>query len=176
LSETGAPATDKIFLGRIVGVHGLKGEVKATVGLDDVDTLEAVGQVELDGVPYRLLTARLHKNCLFLRLMGVQDRGQAEKLVGQAIWLDRHRLPLLPAGEFYWCEILGLPVFQADTGAYLGKVAAIIPTPAHDVYVVRDKEEEYLIPAVAEAIVAIDPDAGRLVVAPEYVAAQSGVY
>ena len=51
-----------------------------------------------------------------------------------------------------------------------------MPTPAHDVYVVQQEEAEYLIPAVAEVILAIDPDEGRLLIAPEGLAAQSGAY
>jgi 16S rRNA processing protein RimM len=58
----------------------------------------------------------------------------------------------------------------------LGKVQAIMPTPAHDVYVVQEGEVEYLIPAVAEVILSIDPDQGRILIAPEGLATQSGAY
>jgi 16S rRNA processing protein RimM len=88
-------------------------------------------------------------------------------LVGKDIWIDPERLPTLPAGEYYWFEILGLRVFRADTGDYVGKVTAIMPTPEHDVYVVQEEKVEYLIPAVAEVILSIDPDQGQLMIAPE---------
>jgi 16S rRNA processing protein RimM len=86
--------------------------------------------------------------------------------VGQDIWIERRQLPPLPPGEYYWFEILGLQVFRADTGACLGKVTAIMPTPGHDVYVVQDDNAEYLIPAVADVILSIAPDQGRIVIAP----------
>ncbi len=167
MNEALAPSPRRICLGRITGVHGIKGEVKALAGVDDYETLEAVGELELDTVPYHILAARFQKNSLVISLAGVQTRQQAERLVGKDIWIDPLRLPKLPAGEYYWFEILGLSVFRVDTGGYLGKVTAIMPTPAHDVYVVQEEEHEYLIPAVADVILTIDMDQGRLLIAPE---------
>jgi len=166
----------RICLGRITSAHGLKGEVKAQVAVDDLETLETVGVIELDTVSYQILTARFQKNNLILNLAEVQTREEAESLTGKDIWIDSGRLPKLPTGEYYWFEILGLEVFRADTGGYVGRVKAIMPTPAHDVYVVQEEEAEYLIPAVAEMILSIDPEQGRLLIAPEGLAAQSGAY
>lgn len=166
----------RICLGRITSAHGLKGEVKAQVAVDDLETLETVGVIELGAVSYQILTARFQKNNLILNLAEVQTREEAEKLAGEDIWIDSDRLPKLPAGEYYWFEILGLEVFRADSGAYVGRVKAIMPTPAHDVYVVQEEEAEYLIPAVAEMILSIDPEQGRLIIASEGLAAQRGAY
>ena len=164
------PTPPRICLGCITGAHGLKGEVKAQAAIDDLETLAALASLEINGVAYRVEAARFHKNSLVLSLAGVTTRNQAEWLVGREIWIDRQQLPPLPEGEYYWFEILGLEVFRADTGACLGKVTAIMPTPGHDVYVVQGTTGEYLIPAVAEAIVAIEPEPGRIVVAPAGVA------
>ena len=146
------------------------------MAVDDLETLETVGVIELDTVSYQILTARFQKNNLILNLADVQTREEAENLAGKDIWIDSGRLPKLPAGEYYWFEILGLEVFRADTGGYVGRVKAIMPTLAHDVYVVQEEEAEYLIPAVAEMILSIDPEQGRLLIAPEGLAAQSGAY
>jgi 16S rRNA processing protein RimM len=168
----------RICLGRITSAHGIKGEVKARAAVDDLETLESIGELQLDAVSYTILAVRFQKNNLILKLAGVQTREQAERLVGKDIWIDSGRLPKLPDGEYYWFEILGLKVFRADTGGYVGRVKAIMPTPAHDVYVVQEQEEgaEYLIPAVAEVILSIDADQGRVVIAPEGLTAQIGAY
>ncbi len=166
----------RICLGRLTSAHGIKGEVKALVAVDDLETLEAVGEVELDNVSYKITAARFQKKGLILSLAGVATRNQAESLVGKDIWIYPEQLPELPAGEYYWFEILGLEVYRADTGGHVGQVKAILPTPAHDVYVVRQQGLEYLIPAVADVIVAIEPERGRLVVSPHALAAQPGAY
>ncbi len=146
------------------------------MAVDDLETLETVGAIELDTVSYRILAARFQKNSLILNLAEVRTREEAERLAGKDIWIDPDRLPELPAGEYYWFQIVGLEVFRADTGGYVGKVKAIMPTPAHDVYVVQEKTAEYLIPAVAEVIISIDPEQGRILIAPEGLMAQNGAY
>ena len=57
--------------------------------------------------------------------------------MGLAVAGDRVRFPALPEGEYYWFQVLGLPVINVADGALLGYLEEIIPTPAHDVYVVR---------------------------------------
>jgi 16S rRNA processing protein RimM len=169
-------ATGRICLGRITSAHGLKGEVKAVVAVDDLETLETVGVIEVDTVSYQILAARFQKRNLILSLAEVQTREEAEKLAGKDIWIDSGRLPKLPDGEYYWFEVLGLEVFRADTGESVGRIKSIMPTPAHDVYVVREQEIEYLIPAVAEVILSIDPDQGRVLIASKGLATQSSAH
>jgi len=95
-----------------------------------------------------------------LRLAEITSRTQAEALVGLMVKADRRRFPALPPGEFYWFEVLGLPVVDAEDGTHLGSLADIIPTPAHDVYVIRQGDRELLLPAVEEVITEINPQEG----------------
>ena len=76
------------------------------------------------------------------------------------------RFPTLPPGEFYWFQVLGLPVVNQADGALLGHLDHIISTPGHDVYVVRQGERELLLPAVEDVIVEINLEAGMIRVLP----------
>jgi 16S rRNA processing protein RimM len=77
-------------------------------------------------------------------------------LVGQEVLGDRRRFPKLLPGEYYWFQLLGLPVYEAGDGALLGHLREILPTPGHDVYVVVQDQREVLLPAVEEVIVEIN--------------------
>ncbi len=167
MSKTEADPPARIRLGRVVGVHGIKGEVKAILEVDGTEVLEQAPALQVGTRKYELLGFRYHKRHYLLQLAEVQDRDQALALVGQDIWLESRWLPALAAGEYYWHQIIGLEVYQAETDEYLGQVAAIMPTPAHDVYIVRRGGEEFLVPAVAAVILAVDLEHGRLVIAPE---------
>ena len=72
----------------------------------------------------------------------------------------------MPPGEYYWFQLLGLPVYDAGDGALLGRLQEILPTPGHDVYVVVQGQREFLLPAVAEVVVEINLEEGFLKVAP----------
>jgi 16S rRNA processing protein RimM len=159
-----------IGLGRISGAHGIKGAVKvradAEAATTDPEVFAALGQVWIGGQWYKVLEAERSKNQVRLWLDGVNTRDQAEKLMGQQVLGDRRRFPPLPPGEYYWFQVLGLPVVNTVDGTRLGYLDHIIPTPGHDVYVVVEGEREVLLPAVEDVIVEIDLKAGVIKASP----------
>jgi 16S rRNA processing protein RimM len=153
-----------IGLGRIAGAQGLRGAVKvradAEAATTDPEVFAALGEVWIGGQGYAVLEAGRHKNQVILKLGGVDTRTRAAELVGRAVQGDRRRFPPLPPGEYYWFQVLGLPVVNVADGARLGYLDHIIPTPGHDVYVVVEGEREVLLPAVEDVIVEINLEAG----------------
>ncbi len=154
----------------MAGVHGLRGVLKvradAASATTDPEVIAALGEVEIGGRSYRVTSASRQKGQVLLRLEGVQTRDQAEALIGQEVSGEVARFPLLPEGEYYWFQVLGLPVINGADGVLLGHLREIIATPAHDVYVVRRGEEELLLPAVEEVITDINLEEGWIKVAP----------
>ena len=55
---------------------------------------------------------------------------------------------------------------MTDAGVDVGSVIGIEHGPAHDLWVVRGREREHLIPAVAEIVLEVDLAAGRVVIHP----------
>jgi len=165
----GAPAR-LVVLGQIAGVHGLKGALKLKAHRQAAPTdpavFRALGEVVIGTRSYQVLRAERHRRQVLLFLAGVESREQAEPLVGQEVRGDPERFPTLLPGEYYWFQVLGLPVLNAGDGARLGVLEEIIPTPAHDVYVVRGGGREVLIPAVEEVVVEINLKEGFIKVAP----------
>ena len=159
-----------IGLGRISGAHGIRGAVKvrpdASAATTDPEVFLAVAEVVIGGQKYNILQADRLKNQVLLQLAGVDSRSRAEQLLGQEVLGDRRRFPLLPPGEYYWFQLLGLPVYDAGNGALLGHLQEILPTPGHDVYVVAAGRREVLVPAVEEVIVEINLEEGFIKVAP----------
>lgn len=159
-----------IGLGRISGAQGLGGAVKvrpdAAAATTDPEVFQALAEVVIGEQTYAVLQADRLKNQVLLRLAGVETRTQAEQLSGRQVLGDRRRFPPLPPGEYYWFQLLGLPVYDAGDGALLGRLKEILPTPGHDVYVVVQGQRELLLPAVADVVVEINLKEGFLKVAP----------
>jgi len=153
-----------VGLGRIAGAHGIRGAVKvradAEAATTDPAVFAALGEVRIGGRNYAVREAGRYKNRIILRLGEVNTRNQAEELAGLEVLGDRRRFPPLPPGEYYWFQVLGLPVVNLADGARLGYLGHIIPTPGHDVYVVVEGEREVLLPAVEEVIVEINLEEG----------------
>jgi len=170
LSSTPPDAGALIGLGQVSGAQGLKGAVKvradAEAATSDPEVFAALGQVWIGGQGYQVLEAARHKTQVLLWLDGVHTRSRAEELAGLQVLGDRRRFPPLPEGEYYWFQVLGLPVINVADGTRLGHLDHIISTPGHDVYVVVEGEREVLLPAVEDVIVEIDLEEGVIKAAP----------
>jgi len=138
----------------------------AATATTDPEVIIALGEVDIGGRRHRVADASRQKEQVLLRLEDIQTRDQAEALIGQEVTGEVARFPRLPEGEFYWFQVLGLPVINETDGVLLGHLREIIATPAHDVYVVRRGEEEFLLPAVEEVITEINLEEGCIKVTP----------
>lgn len=157
-------------LGRVSGAQGIRGAIKvradAEAATTDPEVFSALGEVWIGGQSYQVLEAGRLKTQVILRLAGIDTRNQAEALVGLEVQGDRRRFPPLPEGEYYWFQVLGLPVVDVSDGALLGYLEEIIPTLAHDVYVVRAGDREVLLPAMEDVIVEINLEEGVIKASP----------
>ena len=149
--------------GKIVNTHGIRGEVKIQPWCDGPDFLKKFKTLYLDGEARRVLSARVHKDCLIVLFEGVADVNEAMGLKNKVVFLDREDARL-PKGSYFIQDILGLPVVDEKQGE-VGILEDVLDLPSGSVYVVKGpKGEEHLIPAVPAFIKKIDPEAGRITV------------
>ena len=150
-----------IEAGRIVNTHGVAGEVKIEVWLDSPQFLKSFKRCFIDRREVKLLSARVHKGFLIVKLEGVEDVNAAMALKGRTVFIDRADARL-PKGAFFLQDIIGASVVD-ESGSEIGKLADVMETPASHVYVVKG-ETEHLIPAVPEFILSTDADNGIITV------------
>lgn len=150
-----------IEAGRIVNTHGVAGEVKIEVWLDSPQFLKSFKRCFIDRREVKLLSARVHKGFLIVKLEGVEDVNAAMALKGRTVFIDRADARL-PKGAFFLQDIIGAAVVD-ESGSEIGKLVDVMETPASNVYVVKG-EREHLIPAVPEFILSTDADNGIITV------------
>lgn len=150
---------DFIQIGRIVNAHGIRGEVRVQPLEQDPAFLTAFQTFYLDGQPVTPTANHAHKSLVLLKLPGVDDMNAALELKGKVLSIRRSDAP---EGLLFAQEVLGLEVFDAETGNLLGELTQVEEYPAHPVYTVRG-QREYLIPAVPGAFIqSVDLDRGRM--------------
>lgn len=133
--------------GEIINTHGLRGELKILPWADSPQFLCQFDTLYMDEKPVKVLSARPHKTMVLALLEGVSTVEQAMKLKGKVLSIDRSGV-VLPDGRHFLADLMGLTVIDNATGEELGSVQEILTPPAHEVYVVRGKGKEYMIPAV----------------------------
>ena len=133
--------------GEIVNTHGIRGEVKIMPWADSPEFLCQFDTFYMDGKPVKVLSARPHKTMVLSQLEGVDTVEKAMRLKGKVLSIDRTGVEL-PDGRHFLADLMGLTVLDNATGEELGTIEDILTPPAHEVYVVRGRGKEYMIPAV----------------------------
>ncbi len=163
-----------VCLGKVVKAQGLQGEVKVRSEIEEPENflLPGLSLRCRDGSfkPLSVQRYRTHKGGFVLSFADCESIDQAQSLIGCEIVCRGSQLPLLPDGEYYHFQLLGLPVFDCR-GEKLGLLSEIMVTAAHEIYVVQPQttckgEGELLLPVVASYIIDIDLSAGKIVVDP----------
>ncbi|MHA5220795.1 ribosome maturation factor RimM [Dysosmobacter sp. Phy] len=150
-----------INVGRIVGAHGIRGEVRVQPRDGDPAFLTQFSTFLLKGQPVSPTANHVHKSLVLMKFPGVDDMNAALDLRDQDLYIRRADAHL-PEGECFDDELLGMTVCNAATGEELGELVRVDPYPAHKVYTVRGTRE-YLIPAVKGAFIqSVDLEQNRM--------------
>ena len=150
-----------IKAGRVVGTHGVRGEVRVQPRDGDPRFLAGFTTFLLDGQAVNPVSCRVHKSLLLMKLPGVDNLDGAEALRGKELFIRREDAHL-PEGEYFDDELLGLEVFDRDTGRRIGELVAVERYPAHKVYTVQG-QREVLIPAVKDVFIcSVDLEENRM--------------
>jgi 16S rRNA processing protein RimM len=145
-----------LSVGRIVGVHGLCGNLKVHSYAESLSVFKPNSRIFVEtkdsqGHWFAIEEAKPFRRGVLLSLKGLSTRDLAQPLVGGELFIERANLPILADGEYYWFDIIGLSVFTAEN-EYIGQVETVIPTQGNDIFVVRNGKRETLIPALASVV------------------------
>jgi 16S rRNA processing protein RimM len=171
-TEATPDSPERVALGRVVGAHGLGGQLRVRyfgVVPDNLMQLEVALLAEgaSDSHPQRFKVVQVgagRREEVRLTLAGVADRESADRLRGKLVMTEASQLEALPAGEYYSFQLVGCRVEAAD-GRRVGTVREIWPTGAVDVLVVEDERGvQQLIPAVERQLLEVDLAARRIVI------------
>ena len=146
-------------VGRIVGSHGLKGQVKVELLTDFPERMAKGARLRLKDDWVTVEAFQWHKERPLLKLSGIRDINAAQALQWEYLLAVDAR-PELEEDEFLTADLVGLAVQTVEKVA-LGTVDKVLSLPAQDVLVVG----EIMIPVVKEFVKDVDLEKGVISVA-----------
>lgn len=162
-----------VVLGRLAAPFGIQGWLRLHPFGDDPESWRVIehwrvsADADAPADLWKMLDLKgfkLQGNGPVVKFDGCDDRTAAEKLVGLYVGVPRHELPATEDGEYYWGDLIGLDVVNAE-GERLGRIGRLLETGADSVLVVvddsvsADKPVERLIPFVSAVVKDVDCDA-----------------
>ena len=148
---------DLIILGKVGAVYGIKGWLKIHSFTDETEAI-------LDYFPWSLKLGnniqsvqitdwRKHNKVLIVKVAGIDDRDEAQALVGSEILTNEAALPALSKDDFYWRDLIGMSVVT-NKGYDLGIVSDMMETGANEANLNDGfSKKERLIPYLFEQVI-----------------------
>ena len=170
---------EKIVLGRITGVYGVKGWLKVFSYTDPMESIvdynpwfiRPENRKSASWTRVKLKAGKRHAKTVVVKLEHCNDRDQAQVYIGSEIAIEPQQFEAAKdKDEYYWRDLIGLRVINQQD-IELGVVKTLMETGANDVLVVASEEaaqdgsdkksKERLVPWVMQdTILAVDLDQG----------------
>lgn len=138
--------------GKIVGVFGLKGELKV---ISDSTTNRFFKGSELylgrnikNLTKVTISSARIHKGMYMVTINELYDINLVEKYVNQIFYIDRDEMDDLEENEYYFDDLIGLKIIDGNNNEY-GEVVDVLDLPSSAVIEIKLKGgKKIMIPFV----------------------------
>ncbi|MBA1333830.1 MAG: 16S rRNA processing protein RimM [Firmicutes bacterium] len=147
-------------IGYIANTLGIAGELKVQVLTNDIARFSSLEFCFIDmGKEKERVEIQYYreykKGYIIIKFRGLDTISETEKFKGRYMVVDEDNLAQLEEGHYYIFQILGCRV-KTEEGEELGEVTDVLQPGGNDVYVVRGREKEILVPAVKQFVKDID--------------------
>ena len=161
--------TDKrICLGAIVGVHGIRGEVKVKSFTEVPEDIDQYGIVENEAGTrkFEIKVVGHSKELLRVKIKGLDDRNEAMSLKGTGLYVNKDVLPELEEEEFYHTDLIGLEA-RDENNQFFGEVIGVYNFGAGDMLDIKTGEtrQSEMIPFTKAYVPTVNIKEGYIIVA-----------
>jgi 16S rRNA processing protein RimM len=157
-----------IRVGYVSGSHGVRGAVRIRLDNPGSALLRCADRLTLaqhgETIEYRVTRARsAGKGAFKVSLDGVTSADRALSLRGATVMIAVAALPPSAPREFYYFEVVGCNVLTTS-GVPVGIIEEVFSNGANDIWVVRDRSAEHLVPVIEDIVKEIDLGSRRVVI------------
>lgn len=164
MKKSGEEMEELLRVGRIINVHGIKGEVKILPLTDDINRFYSLKSVFAENkksiIPLTIANIRMHKKAVLITFEEITTRNQAEELKGLYLNIKREDAIELSEDQYFITDLIGIEVQSLD-GKKIGMIKDVLQTTSTDIYVIKTQSKEILVPARKEIFKEIDVNAKK---------------
>ena len=151
-----------VLVGKIIGVFGIKGELKVYSESDFIETRFKKGaklilKNKKTSKEVTVSSMRIHKKTILITIDNLFDINKVEEYVGYEIYANKEDDIELDEDEYYLDDLVGLDVYD-ENDEFVGVLNDFIEVPQGYIMEIKNKGKKVLIPFVDEHIIDIEED------------------
>lgn len=149
---------NSILIGKIVNIHGIKGEIKVYPYTDDIENLSKLKEIYFDEKlekKYIIKSSKIQKNMLILKLDSIDSVEEAEKLRNMNLYIPK--LEVKEEDTYYIEDLISLEVIDIKNNVSIGKITYVFNNGANDVYeILTNDGKKVYFPAIKQVVKQVD--------------------
>lgn len=159
---------EKIILGKIVGVHGIKGLVKLFSYTSPREGILKYTTIYLrlnqKWVKSQLFSGSVRGKHVTAHISHIATREEGLAMKDVEIAINQSQLDCLKTNEHYWRDLEGLTVITT-TAINLGQIQWLFDVGSNDVMVVKGEKEHFLPWVMGDVVQSVDMTLKQVIVA-----------
>lgn len=145
-------------VGQFLKPHGVKGEISATVNVEDIEAFSAI-ICSMNGilVPFFISSSRSKSNVsVLLTLCDIDSDVKAKKFANKKIYVLKREFDEM--GDEVYCDyFIGFSVYDCNN-ELLGEIVDVDDSTENALFILRRDDKEFFIPISEDFITDIDND------------------
>lgn len=154
--------SELILVGKVIGVFGIKGELKIYSESDFIDQrfrkgAKIVLKNKKTSKEVVISSMRIHKKTILITIDELYDINKVEQFVGYEVYSYASDELEMDDDEYYLDDLVGLDVYD-ENDQFVGILNDFIEVPQGYIMEIKNKDKKMLIPFVDEHIIEILDD------------------
>ena len=150
---------DCYFLGVITRRHGLQGNVVIKLDTDQPEMYNKIDSIflEINGLltPYFVEKQQWQKTDTKILSFKNASEALVDQAIGKSVYLPLSTLPPLTGNKFYYHEVIGFEIREAD-GKTCGTIVSINDQTAQNYFILELADKEIIIPIIRDWILEVN--------------------
>lgn len=161
---------DLVLLGKIIGTHGIKGEVKVLSDSDFKSERFKIGNTlylrqKDQNIPITINSYRVHKGLDLITFNDFKNINEVLPFVGLEIYVNYSNQEGLKKDEYYYPDLLDCKVFDRKNN-FLGLVSDLREVPQGTILEITYEGKVSLVPFHREFVLEVDVKNKKIIIEP----------
>lgn len=149
-----------LLIAKVSKPQGIKGELKCQLFTDVLVAVTKAKRVIIDGNECDVEHAKVRNGDLYLKLLGINDRNNAEIFRNCEIYLPKSEIESVKQDDFLVDDLLGMVLYD-ESGAQVGQIVDYEDYGSAAIISVDDDGHVYEVPYISEIFIT---DGDKLIV------------
>lgn len=151
---------ENLLIAKVSKPQGIKGELKCQLFTDVLVAVTKAKRVIIDGNECDVEHAKVRNGDLYLKLLGINDRNNAEIFRNCEIYLPKSEIESSKTDDFLVDDLLGMVLYD-ESGAKVGQIVDYEDYGSAPILSIDDGVHLYEVPYIGEVFIT---ESGKLTV------------